>query len=389
METKKIKMPYGIPGHTLKEIEREVPVDEPAAWPVNDKLKYVGKSVKRFDAREKVTGKALYTADISLPGMLIGKMLRSPHPHATIRSIDTSSAESLPGVYAVHVLQNRIEGATGEAKTGNYPELKYAGQPILGVAAIDDNVAEEALKLVKVIYDAVPFVVDLEEAQKPESPLVFKAPVNQEESGGGGGSEHGLKLSGNVRGPSTGSFYGGPRGDVEKGFEASDVIIENTYKTQIQTHSALETHGVVVDWRASGVTIYASTQNTQAVRNQFASHFGLPRSKVRVICEFMGGGFGAKHGIGDFGVMAGNLSRATGHPVKLMLDRKEEHISGGNRPNSIQKMKVGAKKSGELVAMTQLSYGTGGVGLGAGVGHIAQAMYECPNFTTEQYDVFT
>ena len=151
----------------------------------------------------------------------------------------------------------------------------------------------------------------------------------------------------------------------------------------------METHGVVVDWQSNGVTIYASTQSTRGVRNGFASVFNLPKSKVRVITEFMGGGFGAKHGIGNFGIVAGHLSKKTGRPVKLMLDRKQEHTSAGNRPNSIQQLKIGAKKNGALTAMKQVSHGTAGAGLGAGVGHIAQVMYECPNFATEQYDVFT
>ena len=151
----------------------------------------------------------------------------------------------------------------------------------------------------------------------------------------------------------------------------------------------METHGVVVDYNNGDVTVYASTQSTKGVRNDFAGYFNLPKSKVRVISEFSGGGFGAKHGLGNFGVMAGHLSKKSGRPVKLMLDRKEEHISAGNRPNSIQYMKLGAKRDGTLSALSLISYGTAGVGLGAGVGHIAQAMYKCPNFKMQQYDVFT
>ncbi|MDH5397718.1 MAG: xanthine dehydrogenase family protein molybdopterin-binding subunit [Cyclobacteriaceae bacterium] len=385
MEEKKLKLPYGIPGHNLTEIERVVPADEPPAWPINDKLKVVGKSVRRTDALAKVTGAAKYTADIQLSGMLIGKFLRAPHPNATIRSIDTSAAERHPGVYGVHVITHHKHDGD-ESGPGEFPEIKYAGQPVAGVAAVDMPTAIEAVKLIKVIYDTKPFVVDLEEAQKPESPLVYDAPVDQQETDGGGGSESGLGLNGNVRGPSRG---GGPRGDLEKGFAGADIILENTYRTQVHTHSSLETHGCVVDWKPDNITIYASTQSTKGVRNEFANHFNLNKSQVRVICEFMGGGFGSKHSAGDFGLMAGHLSKKTGRPVKLMLDRQEEHISGGNRPNSIQYYKLGAKKNGELVAMYQRSHGTGGVSLGAGVGHIAEAMYTCPNFTTEQYDVLT
>lgn len=120
-----------------------------------------------------------------------------------------------------------------------------------------------------------------------------------------------------------------------------------------------------------------------------ASIFNLPKSKVRVICEFMGGGFGAKHSAGSYGPMAANLAKKTGRPVWLMLDRQEEHLAEGNRPNSIQYLKIGAKKDGSLTAIQQRSHGTAGVGLGAGVGRIAQVLYDCPNFATEQYDVLT
>lgn len=391
MDTKKIKLPHGIPGHNLNEIEREVAANEPPAWPVNADLKVVGKRIKRTDALAKVTGSAKYTSDIQLQGMLYARMLRANYPHAKIKSIDTSAAENHNGVYAVHVFKNVIGMAHSREDGGNqgYPEIKFAGQPIAGVAAISKDIAEEALKLIKVDYEYLPFVVDLEVALKPESPVVFQTDVEQGDSGGGSGGQSGLKTIGNVRGPSTSSFFGGPRGDVEKGFEEADVIVEQMYKTQVHTHCSLETHGVVVDWKPDDVTIYASTQNTNNVRHEFAEMFDLPKSKVRVITEFMGGGFGAKHSLGNFGVMAGHLSKKSGRPVSLMLDRKEEHITSGNRPNSIHHLKIGAKKDGSLSAIKQKSHGTAGVGLGAGVGRIAQVMYECPSFSTEQYDVFT
>ena len=391
MDTKKIKLPKGIPGHSLTEIEREVPADEPNAWPINEDLKHVGKRVKRTDAEAKVTGSAKYTSDMNLPGMLFGKMLRSPHPHAKVNSIDISGAEDHPGVHAVHVFKTVIgmaQPSQDDAQNG-YPDVKFAGQPLAGVAATSMHAAEEAIKKIKVSYSVLPFVVDLEQAQEPDAPLVFTSNVEQGDSGGGGGGEAGLKTQGNLRGPSTGSFYGGPRGNVEEGFNEGDVVLEKIYRTQVHTHCSLETHGVVVDFKHDKATIWASTQNTTNVRNEFSDYFNIPRSKVRVICDFMGGGFGAKHALGNFGVMAGHLSKKSGRPVKLMLDRKEEHISSGNRPNSIQFLKVAAKKDGSLTSIQQVSHGTAGVGLGAGVGRVAQAMYECPNFSTEQWDVFT
>ncbi len=391
MATKKIKLPYGIAGHSIGEIEREVPINEPPAWPINGKLKVVGKRIKRTDARAKVTGEAKYTADIQLPGMLYGAMLQANYPNARIKSIDTTAAERYPGVFAVHIFKQAVELAEekGGDKEMGYPDVKYVGQPIAGVAAATRHAAEEALALIKVDYEKLPFVVDLEAAQKPDAPLVYTTDVEQGDSGGGGGGERGLKTQGNLRGPTTGSFYGGPRGNLDTGFAEADAIVERTYRTQVQNHSPLETHGVVVDWKSSGVTVYSSTQNTKGVRDEFAEMFDMPKSKVRVICEFMGGGFGAKHSLGSFGVMAGHLSKKTGRPVQMMLNRKAEFFTAGNRPNAVIQLKIGAKKNGKLTAVKEVSHGTAGVGLGAGVGRIAQALYDCPNFSTEQWDVFT
>lgn len=389
MDTRKEKFPYGIPGHNLGEVEREIPVEEPPVWPINDKLKVIGKRVTRIDALEKVTGKAIYTSDIKLPGMLYAKMLRSNVPHATISSIDISKAKSLSGVHAIHLIENTPKEGE-ENSTGKYPMVKYVGQPLAGVAAESLEIAKEAVSLIKVNYEKKPFVIDLEAAMELNAPIVFDAPITKQQDGGDVGETHdGSKGEGNVRGPSTSSFFGGPRGNLEEGFKEADVVVERTYRTQVHTHMPLETHGVVVDWNADVMTVYASTQNTAAVRNEMASVFNLPKSKVRVICEFMGGGFGAKHSAGSFGPMAANLAKKTGRPVWLMLDRQEEHLAEGNRPNSIQYLKIGAKKDGTLTGIQQRSHGTAGVGLGAGVGRIAQILYTCPNFATEQYDVLT
>lgn len=381
MDTKKIKLPHGIPGHNLGEVTRDVPISEPPAWPVNDKLKYVGKPVRRYDGVAKVTGKAKFTADMRLSGMLYAKFFRSDYPHAKIKSINTTKAEKLKGVYGIHILKN---------EDGGFPEVKFAGQPLGAVAASSLDIAREAIRLIEVDYKYLDFVVDLEEAMKPEAPIVHQTAIKAKEDAGDVGVTHdGSKANGNIKGPSTGSFYGGPRGDLAQGFKDSDVIIEQVYRTQVQTHVPLETHGVVVDWKPGNVVVYASTQNTKNFRSEIAEYFDLPEGEVRVISEYTGGGFGAKHSAGVYGPMAAMLSKKTGRPVWLMVDRKEEHIAEGNRPNSMHYLKIGAKKNGELTAIQQRSHGTAGVSLGAGVGRIAQVMYECPNFATEQYDVYT
>ncbi len=391
MDTKKEKFPFGIPGHNLEEIERDIPVSEPPAWPTNEKLKIVGKRIKRIDAKSKVTGEARFTSDVKLPGMLYAKILRAPVPSARIKSIDVNVAKMHPGVHAVHVFTTK-DGNQEQSKNVSYPDIKYVGQPLVGVAAVSLEVAKEAVSMIKLHLENRPFVVDMEEAIKPNSPVVFDSPIGTQTDEGDVGVVHdGSEGTGNLRGPSTSSFLGGPRGNLEAGFAQADVILENTYYTQVHTHASLETHGVVIDWKTSSneMIVYASTQNTKGVRNELAEYFDLPKSKVRVICEFMGGGFGAKHGVGSYGPMAAELSRKSGRPVWLMMDRREEHISQGNRPNSKHYLKIGAKKDGTLTAIQQRSYGTAGVALGAGVGRIAQILYECPNFATEQYDVFT
>jgi xanthine dehydrogenase YagR molybdenum-binding subunit len=203
-------------------------------------------------------------------------------------------------------------------------------------------------------------------------------------SAGGGGAQKGLTQKGNVRGPSRHD-----KGDVDAAMKSADVVVEGEFATQVQTHSALETHGVVADWKPDGLTVYASTQGTQSVRDELATVFDLPKAKVRVITDFMGGGFGAKFGAGSYGVLATHLSKKAGAPVRLMLDRKEEHLCVGNRPATVQTLKLGARKDGSLVAIAQSSHGNGGIATGGGVGWIGTTLYACDNTRSEQYDVFT
>jgi len=191
-----------------------------------------------------------------------------------------------------------------------------------------------------------------------------------------------------VRGPAKGR-RGGPRGDMEKGFAEAETVIEGDYRTQVQTHCSLETHGVVADWKPDMLTVYASTQGTPTVRDELAEVFSIPKSRVRVITEYMGGGFGAKFGAGNFGVVATALSKQIGAPVKMMLTRKQEQLSSGNRPDARMHLKIGAKNDGTLTAMQLVSYGTAGVGTGAGSAGPTQNMYKCANVHTEEYDVFT
>lgn len=397
-----VRLPHGIVGVDLATVERTIPADEPPPLAPNGELLVVGKPTPRLDGRLKVTGAARYTADVSLPGMLHGRLVRSRHAHARVRAVDTSKAEALPGVRAVHVIDRLREGATprdaaqdppqGQPNPGarmSLPVVRYVGQPIAAVAATSAAIAEEAARLVVVDYEPLPHVVDLEEARQPNAPLVFPGPVDAKGSGGGGGGPKGAPQTGNVRGPTRAGFMGPPLGDVEQGLKEADVVVDAEYRTQVQTHTALEPHGVVADWRPDGLTVHASTQSTASVKDELAEVFGLPKAKVHVITEFMGGGFGAKFGIGSFGVLAVHLSKRAGLPVKLLLDRREEHTSGGNRPSSVQRLRIGAKKDGTLTAIHLVAYGTAGTGTGMGCAGPAQNLYPCPNLLTEESDVFT
>lgn len=377
---------FGIPQLGLEHKDRQVPLDEPPPLAANADLTYIGKPTARYDGPAKAMGTGKYTADVHLPGMLFARMVDASVPHGKIVSVDTTAAEKLPGVRAVYVIEHVMGTAKlrdpKEEAPSRYPIIRYAGQPIAGVAAISQPIADDAAALIKVQYDTMPFVVDRTDARKEDAPKVFPGPADAAGSAGGGGGPKGVPQVGNVHGPQRKKV-----GDTAQGMADADVVVEGEYFTQVQTHSALETHGFVVDWKPEEVTVYASTQGTSSVRNEFADIFKLPKSKIRVITEYMGGGFGAKFGAGNEGVVAANLSRKANAPVRLMLDRRQEHIVS-NRPDSHQRLKIGAKKDGTLTAIELVSYGTAGVGTGAGTAGPATNLYKCPNVLTEEYDVF-
>ena len=385
--TKTVRMPIGIPGYTLGEEERTVPASEPPVLPLNKDLEYIGKPIERWDGLLKATGRARYTADVQLPGMLYARFVNANVPHAKVVSIDTSEAEKHPGVKGVHVIEIVLGNAVlrdPSLEKSKYPVVRYAGQPVAAVAATTPYAAEEAAAKVKVKYEPIPFVVDLDVAREANAPLVFPGAADQAGTAGGGGSAKGIPQTGNVHGP-----HVRKEGDAEQGFKDADVVVDARYTTQVQTHSALETHGVVADWKPDMLTVYASTQGTASVREELAGYFKLPKSQVRVITEYMGGGFGAKFGAGNPGVVAAILSKKTGAPVRLMLDRQEEHLSVGNRPSSDQRLRIGAKKDGTITAIQLISFGTAGCGTGAGCAGPAQNLYKWATLHVEENDVFT
>ena len=364
--------PFGIVGVELGGVARQVSADEPPPLPPNAALAVIGKPVARIDARAKVTGAAIFTVDIAPPGLLQAALLRAPLPHARVRAIDTGAAARHPGVRAVLVV------------AGAGTILRYVGEPVAAVAATTPAAAAEALRLIRIDYAPLPFVVDLGTAQQVDSPPVYPAGQRPPLTGAEISVAHDLPMVGNVRGPAR----QGSRGDVARGFAEAAVTVEGAYRTQVQTHCCMEPHAIVADWRAEGLTVWMSTQFTAGVRRELAREFGLKLSQVRVKVGAMGGGFGSKSSLAPYGRIAVALSRQTGAPVRLVHTRAEEQLDTGNRPETWQRLRLGARRDGTLTAIDLLEYGTAGVGTGAGVGNFAEALYTCPNFAISQYDVF-
>ncbi len=300
-----------------------------SSWPSAQEAKVLGKRVTRLSGVDKVTGRAKYTYDIRLPGLLYGKILRCPYASAKILSVDTSKAEALPGVRAVVVVD--------ENKT-----CRFVGDEVAAVAATSTDIAEDAIRLIEVEYDIGNYVVDEQTSMKPGAPKVHE---DRENVRPGGVNE---------------------QGSIDDAFAEAAVTLEATYSTQVQTHMCLETHGHVVEWDGESMTVWASTQAVFGVRGSLADHFELPADQVRVITEHMGGGFGSKFGPGVEGVLAARLAKEAEAPVKLMLDRKEEFLAVGNRPSAIAEIRAAASKDGRLLAMDMKTYGTGGASGGAG-----------------------
>lgn len=373
----KTKLELGLKGST-KVVDVELPKGEAKPWDATAKLSVVGKPIPRVDGPLKVSGRAKYTFDIQVDGMLYAAVLRSPLAAATVKKLDVSRAKELPGVVAVLPV----------AEAGS--QLLFAGQDVAAVAATRPELAREALRSIVVEYEAKQFVTETMSAAKPTAPRVHAGKIEERRTEGDEPGARGpTAAKGNVRASSPMK-----RGDIGEG-KSGAVTHTASYSTQVQTHSALETHGIVVRWDAADkMTAWCSTQGIFSVRDELAEVFGLRPTDVHVITEFLGGGFGAKFGASApgsrLGFIAGELARAAGKPVKLMCNRAEEHVCTGNRPDAHQDVEVSGTKAGALTAIHVRSHGTAGIGTGAGVGRNAFGLYtKCPNVLVEAHDVFT
>jgi CO/xanthine dehydrogenase Mo-binding subunit len=337
-------------------------------WDVEEELRVVGKPIPRVDGVAHVTGAVKYTTDIRLPGMLYAKFLRSPYPHARIVKIDPREAEMFPGVWAVFTHENTPPIRFGRGRPLLGEVVRFVGDEVAAVVAESEAVARAALKKIRVQYEPLPFVLDPEEAARPDAPPVHEG--------------------GNLLDAEPSDYE---RGDVEAGFDRADVIVEGKFETPTQLHNSLETHASVADWDGHTLTIWDSTQNLHGVRDRVAELLNLDRNRVHLKGEYIGGGFGSKNSAGKHTVMAALIAQRTGHPVRFVLDRHEENLAAGNRSATRQHLKIGAKKDGTLTAIQVTCYCALGAyaGWGGYVGGPARELYACPNVLTRQYNVFT
>lgn len=343
-------------------------------------LEVIGKPLPKRDARLKVTGEAKFGADLCLPGMLHGKLLRNmQHPHARIVSIDTSRAEKLKGVRAVITGKDFPGIPYGNfAHTRDYLPLaidrvRYLGEEVAAVAADDEDTAWEALDLIKVEYEPLPAVFDPEEAMKEGAPLLYDTKPN------------------NISSASNFGF-----GDVEKGFQQSDWVREETFETQPIKHGMLETHACVGLWESDIVTLWACKQSPYIVWRQLALGLGVPPGKVRIIQTYVGAGnSGGKQEAMPMDFAAVKLSQKTGKPVRIVHTMEEVLIIGHMRHPLKMNIKLGLKKDGTIQAVQMRAIADGGAH--SAIGQLSIYMvalatlktYRVPNFRYDGYRIFT
>ena len=369
----------------------------------NEEFDSIGSTPIRHDGADKVTGRARYGADNNMPGMLYGKILRSPHAHAVIKSVDASAAETLPGVHAVvtsadwpETSMKLTDLAEGSIHNLGFLSMNvlargkalYKGHPVAAVAAVSPHVAEEATKLIKVDFEVLKPVLSAEEGMAPDAPILHErlAAVSSPALRPGGILEDDAEsMRTNIANKFEFSL-----GDVEQGFKDADVIVEKETTTQAVHQGYIEPQAGVAHWQADGkVTVWSSSQGQFTVRDQTARFLGIPIGQVKAIPMEIGGGFGAK-GITYVEPIAALLSRKTGRPVKVQLTRTEVFEATGPTSGTKIKVKIGATKDGKLIAgEAELIYEAGAFP-GSPVGAAVQCMmgqYDIPNGHLTAIDV--
>ena len=349
--------------------------------------KVIGTRPIRHDGVDKVTGKARYGADIQLPGMLHGKVLRSSHAHARIKSIDTSRAEAHPEVKAVAtyrdfapsapVAMQAVLGVTPSENVLARGKALYTGHAVAALVALSPHVAEEALSLIDVEYEVLPSVTNVEEAMKPDAPILYEHWASGDGTAGGSptniGSHQQYKL-----------------GDIEEGFKAADLIVEREFRTKSVHQGYIEPQNGTAWWTADGrVTIWCSSQGHFGIRENVARILGVPVSKVKIVPMEIGGGFGGKLPT-YLEPVAAVLSRKCGLPVKMTMSRTEVMEATGPTSGSYVRVKIGVTNEGRITAAQGYLAFEAGAFPGSPLGGATSCMlspYDIENLQLDGYDV--
>ena len=358
---------------------------------MSQRLSVVGKRIIQPDAAAKTTGSAIYASDITIPGMLIGKVLRSPYPHARITRIDKSKAENLSGVEAIITPEDTAQWQKFDRGMKDLPMIaggytvppdegvlneraRHFGDAIAAVAAINEHIAEEALELIEVEYEELPFIIDPEEAMKPGAPQISDF------------------AKGNI---GKHMSYAFPVGDVQKAFKEAECIVQGTFSTTKQEHCTAETAAAVARLDVSGrLTVWSQCQLPHLARREIAHIFNMPVHRVKIMTPFIGGSFGQRGALCAEPICVA-LALKTGKPVKLVYSREENFIALENRTGFKCNLKIGFKKDGTLAAIQV--YMLGRLGGYMGCGPMASAIgmifglghYRCPNRAGEADMVMT
>ncbi len=344
------------------------------------KLEVVGKNIPRPDGLEKVTGKAIYTTDIYLPNMLIGRAKRSPYPFARIRGINTEKARKLPGVKAVITARDVIQFPYGIVVEDELPladeYARYAGDEVAAVAAVDVETAEEALDLIEVDYEELTPVLDMEKAMEPDAPVIHPE----------------LPEIKHNRSYHTECV----RGEGEGAFKKADLVIGDRFTTFPQQHSAMEPQGCIAQWDVSGRLIaWAGTQRVFPNRDTLAKSLGIPGHRIRIIQPYIGGAFGCKIELQRVFPIAALLAKAAGRPVKYIHTREDEMIAGRPRVPEVIDLKLGFKKDGTMIAKSSHITGSSGAYAGWCSAMVSTSsvrtdcLYRQPNIKTSADLVYT
>ncbi len=347
--------------------------------------KWIGQNTIRPDGADKVTGRAAFAADANMPGMIWGKVLRSPHPHAVIRSIDTSKAAAHPGVKAVVTAADIVDFPVDTPVPLGIQDMRWMcrnvmarekalfhGHPVAAVAATSEAIAAEACELIEVDYEVLPWAIEIEDAIKPDAPILHDfIEFEGKPSNIAGTLEH-------------------KKGDIDEGFAQADVIVERSFTTRPVHQGYLEPHACLVSVAADGkTTIWSSSQGQFMVRAMTALLTGLSQSDIRAIPAEIGGGFGGKTII-YLEPLATMLSKKSGRPVKMVMSREEVFRASGPTSGSMSTVKIGATKDGQIVAAEGTYYLQAGALPGSpirGAAGCAFAPYDIPNVHSRGFDV--